>query len=135
MSILVRELRDKTGLTQKEFAGKYGIPLSTLRKWEQRESTPPEYVLNMLEKSLTVYNHDTKESIKGADGKMYYYDDNNMIVSDQNGNSIHISESLKGVKRENLALYITDLFEGFYELQEKFNFDCRMDKTETVIWR
>ena len=30
----IREMRDMTGQTQKEFANRFGIPIGTLRRWE-----------------------------------------------------------------------------------------------------
>ena len=48
MLIDIKELRDSTGMTQKEFASRYGIPISTLRKWEQGESSPAPYVAALL---------------------------------------------------------------------------------------
>ena len=56
------------------------------------------------------------------------------IVGDSIGNSIIISEDLDGVKPENLPLYIKDLFDEFYDIQEKFNTDCKLDKQEDIIW-
>ena len=42
------EIRKATGLSQRKFAAAYGIPLGTVRNWEQGVSTPPEYVVRML---------------------------------------------------------------------------------------
>ncbi len=36
----VRSIRDRQGLTQEQFAAKYGFPLSTLRNWEQGHRAP-----------------------------------------------------------------------------------------------
>lgn len=36
----VREIRSQTGLSQTEFAKRYGFSVSTLRKWEQGKRTP-----------------------------------------------------------------------------------------------
>ena len=52
MLIDIKELRDSTGMTQKEFASRYGIPISTLRKWEQGESSPAPYVAALLARTL-----------------------------------------------------------------------------------
>ncbi len=43
----VKAVREKTGLSQREFSATFRIPLSTLRKWEQheREPTGPARVL------------------------------------------------------------------------------------------
>lgn len=36
----VKVLRQRLGMTQVEFATAYGLPLGTLRDWEQQRSTP-----------------------------------------------------------------------------------------------
>lgn len=36
----IRNMRKRTGLSQAEFATKYGFNLSTLKKWEQGQSLP-----------------------------------------------------------------------------------------------
>jgi putative transcriptional regulator len=36
----VKALRERTGLTQREFAAAFHLPLTTLRDWEQRRSVP-----------------------------------------------------------------------------------------------
>ena len=133
MLIDIKELRDSTGMTQKEFASRYGIPISTLRKWEQGESSPAPYVAALLARTLP----DTESSlkrIKTRSGKTYYYNPAKKEVSDVKGNRITIQEDLEGVKEHNLALYLEDLFEGFYRLQDKFNRDCRYDKEEDILW-
>lgn len=133
MEYIIKELRNTTGMTQKAFASMYGIPLSTLRKWEQGEASPPSYVLNLLARSLPSTNV-TLVVIKGMNGNKYYYDKNKMTVSDTRGNTIIVQETLEGVKEQNLSLYLQDLFDGFYEIQEKFNRDCRFDKEEDILW-
>lgn len=133
MTYVIRELRDSTGLTQKEFANMYGIPLSTLRKWEQGESSPAPYVLNLLARTLPSIQ-DTLWKINGSNGIFYYYDKNKRTVTDMRGNSIMVQEDLKEIKEQNLILYLQDLFEGFYAVQEKFNRDCKFDKEDDIIW-
>ena len=133
MQFSINELRATTGLTQKAFAELYHIPVSTLRKWEQGEASPAPYVISLLARTLP----DTSallEKIEGEDGSIYYYDSNQNAVLDKYGNKIMISESLDGVNRQNLILYLKDLFETFYEIQERFNRDCRYDKEEDIIW-
>ena len=53
---------------------------------------------------------------------------------DQFGNEIFIREDLKEVKKQNLILYLEDLFEDFYTIQAKFNRDCYYDKQEDIKW-
>jgi len=44
----VRAIRVKLGLSQSEFATKYGFPISTLRGWEQGRRSPPLASRNFL---------------------------------------------------------------------------------------
>lgn len=133
MTFMIRELRDATGMTQKDFANMYGIPLSTLRKWEQGESTPAPYVLNLLAKTLPSID-DSLWKISGPGGVIYYYDISKKMVLDMRGNAIMVQEDLRKIKKHNLILYLQDLFEDFYEIQKKFNRDCIFDKEEDIIW-
>lgn len=48
----VKELREKTGLSQSQFAKATNLPVSTLHNWEQGKNQPPSYVLIWLEKAL-----------------------------------------------------------------------------------
>ena len=133
MNIIIRELRESTGLTQKAFAELFGIPVSTLRKWEQGEASPPTYLVNMMARLIPAKRKGL-QIIASRHGSKYYYDEAQKMLMDSKGNSIYIQESLTGVKSENLPLYVEDLFESFYEIQEKFNRDCRFDKQEDIIW-
>lgn len=42
------EMRHKMGLTQKQVSDIYGIPYSTIQKWEAGINKPPKYVLTMM---------------------------------------------------------------------------------------
>lgn len=44
-----KEIRKLSGLSQPQFSEKYGIPLPTLRHWEQGQRECPKYVLDLLE--------------------------------------------------------------------------------------
>ena len=71
----VKEIREATGMSQKAFAELYGIPLSTLRNWEQGINSPAPYVLGLISRTLPVLNSTLKE-IQGKSGRSYYYDEN-----------------------------------------------------------
>jgi len=133
MSIIIKELRDRTNLSQNSFAEKYGIPVSTLRKWEQGETTPAPYIVRMLAMQIKG-NNENLQKIECKDGTVFYYDSLSSVLSDIYGNNIIISEKLDGVKSQNLPLYIKDLFDSFYEIQNKFNQDVILDKKEDIIW-
>ena len=129
----VKDIRRSTGLTQKAFAEMFGIPINTLRKWEQHEAAPPTYLVRLIAKSLPSPEN-ALEKIEDSKGNVYYYDSTKMLVMDSSGNAIPIHEDLEGVKRKNLGLYLHDLFEAYYNIQEKFDRDCRFDKEENIIW-
>lgn len=44
----IKSLRHATELSQREFSDRFGIPLGTLRNWEQGISKPPEYVFSTV---------------------------------------------------------------------------------------
>ena len=48
----IKELRNRTGLSQDKFSERFNIPASTLREWEQGKRKPPIYVLEMLKKII-----------------------------------------------------------------------------------
>ena len=129
----VKEIREATGMSQKAFAELYGIPLSTLRNWEQGTNSPAPYVLGLISRTLPCMNSTLKE-IQGKNGHSYYYDKNQNCVLDIKGNRIYVKENLEDIKTQNLPLYLDDLFERFYEIQEKFDRDCKYDKEEDIFW-
>ena len=61
----VKKLRKKCGLSQGTFAGKYHIPKATLQDWEHGRRTPPEYVVELLEKNYEMEKYCDKR--KGAE--------------------------------------------------------------------
>lgn len=49
----VKEIREKTGLSQSNFAKKYGIPVRTLQGWEAGRKAP-DYILEMIAKNVAL---------------------------------------------------------------------------------
>lgn len=45
----IKEIRQRTGLSQVKFCEAYGIPRRTLEDWERGINNPPEYVIRMLD--------------------------------------------------------------------------------------
>ena len=129
----IKEIRWVTRLSQKAFAELYGIPISTLRNWEQGSNTLAPYVLGLISRTLPCMNS-TLEEIQGKNRRSYFYDKNQNCVLDIKGNRIYIKEKLENIKTQNLRLYLDDLFDDFYEIQEKFNRDCKYDQEEDIIW-
>lgn len=52
---VLKKLRGTTGLSQKDFANKFSIPVSTYEHWEMGVRKPPVYVVNLIE---TVLNYE-----------------------------------------------------------------------------
>jgi putative transcriptional regulator len=49
ISRLVRELRERTGLTQEKFAAKLGVTLPTVNRWENGKAKPSPLALKQVE--------------------------------------------------------------------------------------
>lgn len=47
-SKIIKELRESTGMTRKEFSEHTGIPVRTLEDWEAARRTPPEYIPRLI---------------------------------------------------------------------------------------
>lgn len=48
----VKDIRERTGLSQSAFAEKYRIPVGTLMGWEINRREPPEYVVGLLKRAV-----------------------------------------------------------------------------------
>ena len=44
----IRDLRESTGMSRKEFSEHTGIPVRTLEDWEAGRRTPPEYIPRLI---------------------------------------------------------------------------------------
>lgn len=130
---LIKEMRLATGMSQSQFAKKYNIPVSTLRKWEQGESRPPAYVVELISNTIPS-DCDGLVKITASNGKDYYIDTENHVFKDSLGNSIPVNVDITDVNRHNLGLYLNDMFQAYYDLQEKFKRDCEYDKKEHIVW-
>ena len=45
---IIKELRENTGMSRKEFSEHTGIPVRTLEDWEAGRRTPPEYIPRLI---------------------------------------------------------------------------------------
>ena len=104
MNYSIKELRDLTGMTQREFALRYQIPVSTLRKWEQGDASPAKYFVSLLAGSIPGTSEHLLR-LEGKDGKIFYYDPIRQMVYDEQGNGIAVEEDLNEVKGANLAIW------------------------------
>lgn len=65
---LVRELRDRTGLTQEKFAAKLGVTFPTINRWENGRARPSPLAIQRIEDLL----HNMGK--KGVDLLRNYFD-------------------------------------------------------------
>ena len=49
---LVRELRERTGLTQEKFAAKLGVTFPTINRWENGRAKPSPLAMKQIEDLL-----------------------------------------------------------------------------------
>ena len=52
----LKQMRSNTGMTQKNFAAKFDIPVSTYEQWEMGMRTPPTYIVDMIATILLMEN-------------------------------------------------------------------------------
>ena len=133
MKYNVRELRDLTGLSQKAFAEEFQIPVSTLRKWEQGESSPPPYVIRLLASAIPA-GQEGLEEIPYKDGTSFFFDPVRGMVMDRLGNAVRVKDDLEGVSRPNLGLYLHNLFDDYDSVRKQFERECHFDRTESILW-
>lgn len=50
----IKELRSQTGLSQQKFGMLFRISAINISNWEQGVTTPPEYVVYMLERLIEI---------------------------------------------------------------------------------
>lgn len=48
----IKEMRSETGMTQKEFAEYFDIPIDSIQNWETKRRKPPTYVPGLIRRLL-----------------------------------------------------------------------------------
>lgn len=130
--MLVKEIRLKMKLSQKEFSDRFDIPVSTLRKWEQGESSPSKYLINLF---MIAFPELNDELIKISDEKNLYYINTKLkSISDRFGNSFKYNGDIEKVNKKNLLIYLNDFFESLYNLQNNLNRNIKNDQLNKIEW-
>lgn len=57
----IKVLRASTGLSQKKFAEKTGVPARTILSWETGDRTPPSYVIPLLRLAVRALDVEEKK--------------------------------------------------------------------------
>lgn len=52
IQLLIRELRERTGLTQEKFAAKLGVTFPTINRWENGRAKPSPLAMQKIEELL-----------------------------------------------------------------------------------
>lgn len=61
----IRQLRNKVGISQRQLSELTGIPVGTIRSWEQGNRKPPSYLISLIEyKILHVFEDKENEMQK-----------------------------------------------------------------------
>lgn len=58
---LIKEIRQKNNLTQKEFADKYGVSYQAVSKWENGKNLPDVYLIKTISKDFNINIEDMLE--------------------------------------------------------------------------
>lgn len=61
----IRDLRESTGMSRKEFSEHTGIPVRTLEDWETGRRTPPEYIPRLI-----AYQFKYEDLVKGKEDNL-----------------------------------------------------------------
>ena len=61
----IKELRESTGMSRKEFSEHTGIPVRTLEDWEAGRRTPPDYIPRLI-----AYQLKYEELVKGKENNL-----------------------------------------------------------------
>jgi len=64
ISQLVRELRERTGLTQEKFAAKLGVTFPTINRWENGRAKPSPLAMHRIEELLRSMGDDGADLLK-----------------------------------------------------------------------
>lgn len=133
MTQSIKELRACTGLSQRDFAAGYNIPLKTLQHWEAGDSQPAPYLLTLLAKAIpgSAENSFMKICYKK---ETYFYDEATKTFYDQKGNSFICKKSLEGVKMPNLALFLHSTFKAIYDEIRLFESDLKSEENSDILW-
>ncbi len=96
----VKQIRQVTGLTQKEFSSRYDIPMKTLQNWEACKDSPshracPNYVEKLLEKAVRT---DFPEKARLLDANI---DENHLTT---------IRQAIAKIRKSPLAKYVKDVY-------------------------
>lgn len=69
ISDLVRELRQRLGLTQEQFAANLGVTFPTINRWENQKSKPSKMAMMLIEGKVRELGDSGEDLLKYFSGK------------------------------------------------------------------
>ena len=110
----IKELRESTGMSRKEFSEHTGIPVRTLEDWEAGRRTPPEYIPRLLAYQIKF------EGIFAGKKKAKNKID---IVTDPDGNKIVLIndilfKSRRSINWDDIEQILMHYIGEYYEIAE-----------------
>ncbi|MCR5799160.1 MAG: helix-turn-helix domain-containing protein [Lachnospiraceae bacterium] len=104
----IKELRESTGMSRKEFSEHTGIPVRTLEDWEAGRRTPPEYIPRLLAYQIkfdSVFDKNTKRNVS--------------VIQDADGNRIVIINDIRfkgkrSIDWKEVRAYLKEFVGEFY---------------------
>ena len=113
---IIKELRESTGMTRKEFSEHTGIPVRTLEDWEAGRRTPPEYIPRLLAYQIKFEDVFTEKK-KSKDKR------NVSVIKDADGNSIVIINDIvfkgrRSINWDDVEKYLKRYVGEIYSIAE-----------------
>lgn len=109
----MKKIRESTGMTQKDFAEYFNIPVRTLQDWEYEKRTPPAYVVELIEYKLKEeeikMKKQAKELLQYLNETVDDYGKSDWIFYTPEGKKI-----IRGIKFTDNDVYKDDFTEEFY---------------------
>ena len=56
LALTIKEMRNLSGMTQKNFSEYFGIPMRTIQDWENNRRQCPDYTLDLIQYKLEKEN-------------------------------------------------------------------------------
>ena len=108
----IKELRESTGMSRKEFSEHMGIPVRTLEDWEAGRRTPPDYVPRLLAYQIKI------EEIFAGKVKR-----NVSVILDADGNKIVVINDIvfkgkRSISWEEVEKYLKRYVGDIYSIAE-----------------
>ena len=116
---IIKDLRESTGMSRKEFSKHTGIPVRTLEDWEAGRRTPPEYVPRLLAYQIKFEGLLTKNKKNDILLEKDKDKRNVSVIQDVDGNKIVIINDIRfkgkrSINWKEVRAYLKEFVGEFY---------------------